>query len=140
MAELKTKLTGASVDEFLSSIEDEQVRADSYAIAGIMEKATKAKACMWGSAIVGFGSRRFRYPDGREMDWMVIAFSPRKKNIVLYIAPDFAGCEELIAKLGKCSRGKSCLYIKRLSDVNIGTFKKIIKASVQHALKNSVRI
>jgi len=139
MAELKTKLTGASVDEFLSSIEDEQVRADSYAIAGIMEKATKAKACMWGAAIIGFGRRRYRYPDGREMDWMVIAFSPRKKNIALYIASDFDGFEDLIAQLGKCSRGKSCLYIKRLSDVNVATLKKIIKASVRHVLKNRAK-
>ena len=137
MAELKTKLSGISVDDFLGSIQDEQVRADSYTIAKIMEKATKTKACMWGNAIVGFGSRKYKYPDGREMDWMMIAFSPRKKNITLYIASDFEGCEDLLTELGKYSRGKSCLYIKRLSDVNIATLKKIIKASVQHVLKAS---
>jgi hypothetical protein len=139
VAELKTKLSGASVDDFLRSIQDKQVRADSYAIAEIMEKAAKAKARMWGNAIVGFGSRKYKYPDGREMDWMVIAFSPRKKNITLYIAPDFEGCEDLMKELGNFSRGKSCLYIKRLSDVNIATLKKIVKASVQYVLKESAK-
>ncbi len=135
MAGLKTKLSDTSVDVFLSSIKGEQVRADCYALTEIMEKATKAKARMWGAGIVGFGSRKYRYPDGREMDWMVIAFSPRKKNITLYIAPGFVGCEDLMAKLGKHSQGKSCLYIKNLQDVNIPTLRKIIKASVQHVLK-----
>ena len=139
MAEIKTKLTRASVDAFLSSIKDEQVRADSCAIARIMEKAAKAKGRMWGAGIIGFGRRKYKYPDGREMDWMVIAFSPRKKNIALYIAPDFEGCEDLMRQLGKHSRGKSCLYIKSLSDVHIPTLKKIIKASVQEILKNSKR-
>ena len=139
MTGLKTKISNASVDDFLSSIQDEQVRADSYAIAKIMERATKAKARMWGNAIVGFGNRKYKYPDGREMNWMVIAFSPRKKNITLYIAPDFEGCKDLMKELGKFSRGKSCLYIKRLLDVNIATLKKIVKASVQHVLKESAK-
>jgi len=132
MAEIKTKLTVKSADDFLNSIGDGQVRTDSLAIAGIMEKVTKAKARMWGPAIVGFGSRKYKYPDGRELDWMVVAFSPRKKNITLYVTTDFDGCEDLLAQLGKYSRGKSCLYIKRLSDVNIDTLKKIIKAAAQH--------
>lgn len=139
MAELKTKLTTASVDDFLDAIKDEQVRSDSHALAEIMGKATQSKPRMWGSGIIGFGSRKYKYPDGREMDWMVIAFSPRKQNITLYIAPDFEGCDDLIAQLGKHTRGKSCLYIKRLSDVHIPTLKKIIQASVRHVLKTSVR-
>ena len=137
MAEIKTKPTEASVDEFFNSIEDEQVRADSRVIAGIMEQATGEKARMWGAAIVGFGSRKYKYPDGREIDWMVVAFSPRKKNITLYIATNFEGCADLLARFGKYSQGKSCLYIKRLSDVNVPTLKKIVKASVQHVLKKS---
>ena len=139
MAELKTKLTAASVDDFLTAIKDEHVRSDSYTIAKIMGKATKAKPRIWGTGIVGFGSRKYKYPDGREMDWMVIAFSPRKQNITLYIAPGFEGHEVLMTQLGKHSRGRSCLYIKRLSDVHIPTLKKIIKASVQHVLKTSGR-
>ena len=85
MAELKTKRNDASVDDFLDAIKDEQVRKDCLAIADIMRKATKAKPQMWGSGIVGFGSRRYKYASGREIDWMVIAFSPRKQNITLYI-------------------------------------------------------
>jgi len=135
MAELKTKLTEASVGDFISAIGDEQVRADSRVVAGIMEQATGADGRMWGAAIIGFGSRKYRYPDGREIDWPVIAFSPRRKNITLYIAPGFDDLDDLLAQLGKYSRGKSCLYIKRLSDVNVATLKKIVKASVQHVQK-----
>jgi len=137
MAELKTKRNDASVDDFLDAIKDEQVRKDCRAIADIMQKATKAKPQMWGSGIVGFGSRRYKYASGREIDWMLIAFSPRKQNITLYISSGFEGYDELVAKLGKHSCGKGCLYIKRLSDVHLPTLKKLIKGSVEHALKAS---
>ncbi len=139
MAELKTKLTAASVDDFLNAIKDDQVRTDCWTIIEIMQKATKAKPKMWGAGIVGFGSRKYKYADGREMEWMLIAFSPRKQNITLYIDPGFDGCNELMAQLGKHSRGKSCLYIKRLSDVHIPTLKKIIGASVQHVRQSDRR-
>jgi Domain of unknown function (DU1801) len=135
MAELKTKRNDASVDDFLDSIKDEQVRKDCRAIADIMQKAAKAKPQMWGSGIVGFGSRRYKYASGREIDWMLIAFSPRKQNITLYISSGFDGYDELTAKLGKHSCGKGCLYIKRLSDVHLPTLKKLINASVKHMLK-----
>jgi hypothetical protein len=135
MAELKTKRNDASVDDFLDAIKDEQVRKDCRAIADIMQKATKAKPQMWGSAIVGFGSRRYKYDSGREIDWMLIAFSPRKQNITLYISSGFEGYDELMAKLGKHSCGKGCIYIKRLSDVHLPTLDKLIKGSVNHLLK-----
>lgn len=135
MAELKTKLNDASVDDFLNAIKDEQVRKDCRAITDMMQKATKAKPQMWGSAIVGFGSRRYKYASGREIDWMLIAFSPRKQNITLYISSGFEGYDELLAQLGKHSCGKGCLYIKRLSDVHLPTLKKLINASVKHMLK-----
>jgi uncharacterized protein DUF1801 len=135
MAELKTKRNDSSVDDFLNAIKDEQVREDCRAIADIMQKATKAKPQMWGSAIVGFGSRRYKYASGREMDWMLIAFSPRKQNITLYISSGFEGYDELMAQLGKHSCGKGCLYIKRLSDVHLPTLKKLINGSVKHMLK-----
>lgn len=137
MAELKTKLTDASVDDFLNAIKDEQVRQDSWAIAEMMQKATKAAPKMWGPSIVGFGNHRYKYPNGREMDWMVIAFSPRKQNITLYLATEFEGRDELLAALGSHSCGKSCLYIKRLSDVHLPTLKKLVKASVKHVLKTN---
>jgi hypothetical protein len=137
MAELKTKLNDASVDDFLNSIKDEQVREDCRAIAEIMRKATKAEPKMWGSSIVGFGSYRYKYASGREGDWMQVAFSPRKQNITLYISSGFEGRDELLAKLGKHSCGKGCVYIKRLSDVHLPTLKKLINASVKHMLKTN---
>jgi uncharacterized protein DUF1801 len=137
MAELKTTRNDASVDDFLNAIKDEQVRQDCRAIADIMQKATGAKPQMWGAAIVGFGSYRYKYPNGREMDWMLAAFSPRKQNITLYIWPGFEGYDELTAQLGKHSCGKACIYIKRLSDVHLPTLKKLIKGSIKHALKTN---
>ena len=131
MAELKTKKTEASVDDFLNAIEDEQTRKDCWDIAEIMEKATKAKPRMWGPAIVGFGSFVYKYADGREMDWMLIAFSPRKKNITLYVYGDFPGYDALMARLGTYKCGKSCIYIKRLADVHLPTLKKLVQESVR---------
>jgi Domain of unknown function (DU1801) len=130
MAEIKTKATAASASDFLKAIEDAQVRADCLAIAKIMEKATKAKPKMWGSKIVGFGSCRYKYPDGREMDWMLVAFAPRKGNIALYTMPEFPGRKEIMAKLGKFSAGKSCVNIKRLADVDLAALRKLVEGSV----------
>jgi len=135
MAELKTKLNDASVDDFLNAIKDEQVRKDCWEIADLMREAAKAKPQMWGTAIVGFGSCLYKYASGREGDWPTIAFSPRKQNITLYLGSGFEGYDELMAQLGKHSRSKGCLYIKRLSDVHLPTLKKLIKASVKHTLK-----
>ena len=132
MADLKTKRTVVSVAGFLNAIGNDQVRSDSKAIAAMMEKATRAKPRMWGSAIVGFGQRRLKYPNGREIDWMQIAFSPRKQNITLYVG-GFQGKEALLERLGTHSCGKGCLYIKRLSDVHLPTLRKIIVASVRRA-------
>jgi len=132
MAEIKTKQNDASVDDFLNSIKDEQVRRDCWTIVDMMREATKEKPQMWGSSIVGFGSYHYKYASGREGDWMVIAFSPRKQNITLYIWPGFEGYGDLLARLGKHSCGKGCIYIKRLSDIDLSTLKKIIKGSVKH--------
>ena len=130
MAELKTKKTGADAKAYLNAIKDERVRADCWTVAKMMEKATKAKPKMWGPSIVGFGSCRYRYPNGREMDWMLIALSPRKSYISVYTDPGFPGRPELMAKLGKWRGGKSCINIKRLSDVDLPTLQKIIDGSV----------
>ena len=137
MAELKTKLTGASVADFLNAIKDEQVRQDCWTITEIMQKATNAEPKMWGSSIVGFGNSRYRYASGRENDWMQVAFSPRKQNITLYLSSGFEGRDEMLAALGKHSCGKGCVYIKRLSDVHLPTLKKLIKASVKHEAKTN---
>jgi hypothetical protein len=135
MAEIKTKRNDASVDDFLNAIEDEQVRKDCWTIVDIMQKATRAKPQMWGSSIVGFGNYHYKYASGREGDWMLTAFSPRKQNITLYIYGGFEGYDELMARLGKHSCGKSCVYIKRLSDVHLPTLKKLVNASVDHMRK-----
>jgi hypothetical protein len=137
MAVIKTKLNDASVDDFLNSIKDEQVRKDCWTIVEIMQETTKAKPQMWGSSIVGFGSYHYKYASGREGDWMLTAFSPRKQNITLYIYADFEGRDEPMAQLGKYSCGKACIYIKRLSDVHLPTLKKLIKGSVKHMLKTN---
>jgi len=129
---LKTQATKASVANFLDRIENTQVRDDCRALVRVMEKAIGAKPRMWGPSIVGFGSCRYRYPDGHEMDWMLAAFSPRKQAITVYFLPGFKEYDELMARLGKHACGKSCLYIKRLSDVHLPTLTKLIKASAQH--------
>src|SRR5436190_24122940 len=106
MAELKTKKTEASVEDFLKSIKDEQARMDSLEIVKIMKQATKADPKMWGTAIVGFGTTHLKYPSGRELDWMLIGFSPRKQNLTLYFGLSSGGYETLLKKLGKYSKGK----------------------------------
>ena len=136
MAEMKTKKTGASVATFLGTIKDAQVREDCEAITKMMETATKSKAEMWGSSIVGFGRRKLVYPSGRELDWMVIGFSPRKQNITLYVLGGLEKENELLAKLGTHDCGKGCLYVKRLSDVHVPTLKKIIQASAKKKAKS----
>jgi hypothetical protein len=134
MAELKTKPTEASVADYLNAIENDQVRQDCWVILEIMQDATKAKAQMWGSSIIGFGTYHYVYASGREGDWMLIGFSPRKQNITLYLMGAFEGYEKLLASLGKYTRGKGCLYIKRLSDVELPTLKKLIQESVTHMI------
>lgn len=135
MAELQTKKTKASVSGFLSEIEDDQKRKDCKAISALMQKVTKAKPAMWGPAIVGFGQSTYVYADGREMDWMLAAFAPRKGNITLYVLADYPQRDELLAKLGPHKASGVCLHIKRLSDVHIPTLTKLIAASVKHARK-----
>jgi hypothetical protein len=130
MAERKTQKQEASVADFLNAIPDAQVREDCWAVAGIMQKAAKAEPKMWGPNIVGFGHYRQVYANGKEADWMLIAFSPRKQNLTLYVG-GFEENADLMAKLGTHACGKGCLYIKRLSDVHVPTLKKLVAASVK---------
>jgi hypothetical protein len=133
MAELKTKKTEASVDDFLKKIKDEGARQDCFEIAKMMKQATRAEGKMWGSSIVGFGSRRLKYASGRELDWMLIGFSPRKANITLYIPGGMEKQSALLKKLGKYSTGKGCLYVKSLQDVDRKILKEVISASLKLA-------
>lgn len=131
MAEMKTKPTNESVKDFLNKISDEERRADCFQVAKIMEEVTGEKPKMWGPSIVGFGSYHYKYDSGREGDWPVTGFSPRKKDLTLYLMMGYEKHTELMEKLGKHSGRKSCLYIKRLSDIHIPTLKKLIKVSVK---------
>jgi len=136
MAELKTKVNKASVDKFLKGVEDEQKRDDCFKIVEIMQKATKAEPKMWGTSIVGFGSYHYKYASGREGDWMLVGFSPRKQNLTLYIMSGFDEYNSLLKKLGKHATGKSCLYIKNLEDVDMKILKELVTKSVKHMQKN----
>jgi len=133
MAEAKTKPTEQSVTDFISKLPDAQTRADCAMIAEIMEAATKQKGVMWGTSIAGFGATTIKYAGGKEADWPLMAFSPRKQNLTLYGMAGEDGA--LLSKLGKHTVGKGCLYIKRLSDVDLPTLRKLIKASVKRKKK-----
>ncbi|MBC8042376.1 MAG: DUF1801 domain-containing protein [Rhizobacter sp.] len=130
MAELKTKENAASVDKFISSVDDAERRKACYQVMEMMAEATKSEPRMWGESIVGFGNVRLKYESGRELDWFLTGFSPRKQNITLYISGDFEGQENVMEKLGKYKTGKGCLYIKTLADVKLPVLKSLIKKSV----------
>lgn len=131
MAELKTKRTRDSVAAFIAKVQDPGARRDCATLKAIMEDATKDKAAMWGTSIVGFGSYHYKYASGQEGDWPLVGFSPRKTSLTLYIMPGFDGYRELLDKLGKHSTGKSCLYLKSLDDVHLPTLKTIVRQSVK---------
>jgi hypothetical protein len=132
MAELKTKATTASVSDFLAKIGDEERRQDCLAVARIMENATGDKPRMWGTSIVGFGEMRYKYASGRELDWFLTGFSPRKGDLTLYITPGFAHYADLMKSLGRHKTGKSCLYLKRLADVDLTVLRTLIEDSVKY--------
>ncbi|OJX39620.1 MAG: hypothetical protein BGO78_05010 [Chloroflexi bacterium 44-23] len=132
MAELKTQENDRSVKSFLDAVEPDQRRQDCYTILAIMEKATGSAPKMWGDSIVGFGRYHYKYASGREGDWMLSAFSPRKQNLTLYIMAGFDRYEELLSKLGKFKTGKACLYVKTLADVDLTVLEELIQSSVDH--------
>jgi hypothetical protein len=131
MAENKTRKTKASVADFLKRIEDPQRRADCKRVAKMMREATGNRAAMWGESIVGFGQYSYRYASGHGGDWPITGFSPRKNDLTLYIMPGVASYERLLAKLGKHRTGKSCLYVKRLADVDQTVLEELIQESVK---------
>ena len=137
MAELKTQPTDQDVDRFLDSIADEQRREDCRAISEMMREATGDAPRMWGDSIVGFGSRRYRYASGREGDWFITGFSPRKQNLTLYLWYGFEQDGELMQRLGKHKIGKACLYIKRLADVDQAALRELIQRAAERKLDAS---
>jgi len=131
MAELKTQPTESSVDDFLAGV-DEERGEDCRTLLDLMSEATGEPPKMWGPSIVGFGSYRYEYDSGRSGDWFLTGFSPRKRNLTLYIMAGFDRYDDLMERLGKHSTGKSCLYVKRLADVDMDVLSELVHASVDH--------
>jgi hypothetical protein len=136
MPELKSKVNDASVADFLNKIPDEQRRKDCFTILDMMQKATRSEAKMYGSSIVGTGKYRVMYANGREMDWLLVGFSPRKQNLALYLMGGLEQHAELLPKLGKYKTGTGCLYINRLSEVDVPTLRKLIAQTIKLAKQN----
>jgi hypothetical protein len=135
MAELKTKANEANVQEFLEGVPDDQRRTDCLTVMKLLRKITKAEAKMWGANIIGFGTFRLRYPNGREIDWMQVGVSPRKQNLTVYIHGGYVqgGLDtqtELLQGLGKFKTGKGCLYINKLEDIDMIVLEKLITTSI----------
>lgn len=135
MAEPKTKLTQASVERFIDQQDDESIRDDCRTLVKLLKDVTGEEAKMWGPAIIGAGSYRLTYSNGKTADWPVAAFSPRKQNLTIYVTRDFDAYESLIDKLGKCKTSKACIYVKKLSDIHLPTLKLLLKKSVEATKK-----
>ena len=135
MAELKTRPTRASVTAFMAAIEDRQMRADAKQVAAMMRRATGKRATMWGPGIVGYGRYHYRYASGREGEFMITGFAPRKQALTVYIMPGFGRFDKLMSKLGKYKTGKSCLYIRRLADIDEAVLERLIRESVEYMHK-----
>jgi hypothetical protein len=133
LVEIKTKPTAASVDVFINSVGDEQKRNDCITLIEMMKKATGKEPVLWGSSLIGFGNKRYKSPaTGREVDWLLIGFSPRKANLSLYLSMDIKKHAATLEKLGKHKTGVGCLYINKLADVDLKVLRGLIDASVKH--------
>jgi hypothetical protein len=132
MSELKTQPHDGSVDAFLDGIEPEGRREDCRAVAQLMREVTGEEPVLWGPSIVGFGSYHYRYESGREGDWFLTGFAPRKQALTLYIMAGFPRFDELMERLGKYKTGKSCLYVKRLDDLDLDVLRELVTRSVEH--------
>jgi hypothetical protein len=133
VAEIKTKETNSSIDDFINGLNDEQQRKDSIQIITMMQKLSKEKPKMWGSSLIGFGKKRYASPrTGREVDWFKIGFSPRKANLSIHLVLDINANTELLTKLGKHKTGAGCLYVKKLEDIDV----KVLETLIRIALKN----
>lgn len=140
MAELKTKRNTASVDEFIAAVPDEQKRADSKTLVSIMSEVSGCEAEMWGGSIIGFGRYNYKYKSGREGEWMLCGFSPRKQTMTVYVMGSSKEIEEMITRVGKHKRSKGCLYFKKLEDLDVEVLKKVIQASIDRIKSNNVML
>lgn len=131
MAELKTKFTTASVEDFIAGVENPKRREDAKVVAALMAEISGEPATMWGPSIIGFGRYHYRYASGHEGDAPVVGFSPRKANLVLYFAGDEPGYSERLARLGKHKAGKACVYVNRLSDLDEAVLRDLIRLTIE---------
>ena len=132
MAELKTQKNDGNVIAFLNNIEDEKRKQDSFVVLDLMKKIMKSLPSMWGASIIGFGSYHYKYASGREGDWFLTGFSPRKQSLTLYIMTGFSQYNEILSRLGKHKTSKSCLYINKIEDIELNVLEELITASVVH--------
>ena len=131
LAEIKTKPTTNSVVDFINNIQDEQKRKDSFVLLEMMKKASGEEPVLWSNSIIGFGNKRYKSPTtGREVDWLLIGFAPRKANLSLYISVGIAEHTEALKILGKHKTGVGCLYINKLDDIDLKVLKGMIEASL----------
>jgi len=131
MSELKTKPTDRDVTEFLNEIPEEEKRRDCFALADLMQRVTGEKPEMWGESMIGFGRYNYRYASGQTGEWSKTGFAPRKQNITIYIMAYLENFPEIMQRLGKFKTGKSCIYIKRLSDIDISVLEELIRQSLK---------
>jgi len=136
MAEMKTQPHDGDVAAFLDAIADPARQADARAVCALMERVTDEPPVMWGPSIVGFGSRHRIYDTGREIDWMLVGFAPRKASTTLYVTEGFESHADLLGRLGPHSTGKSCLYVKRLDQVDLKVLEELVRHSVEHQRAN----
>lgn len=134
MSDLKTTRHDGDVIAFIESVDNERRKRDSFVVLELMRDVTGQEPEMWGPAIVGFDSYRYKYESGREGEWFRVGFSPRKQNLTLYIMPGFEQYAGLLDRLGKHKIGKSCLYINKLDDVDLDVLRELIAQSVAHQL------
>jgi hypothetical protein len=137
LADLKTQPNNRSVEDFLNRIEDENKRLDSFKLLELMQSVTGEQPRMWGDSIVGFGSYHYRYASGREGDWFLAGFSPRKQSLTLYIMAGFDQYQSLMAGLGRYTTGKSCLYVKKLDDIDYDTLRELVRLSAEHVARTN---
>ena len=135
--EPKTRESDASVEDFLTSVENKERREDGFSVLEMFKNATGLEPKMWGPAIVGFGKCMITYSDGSKLDWLAAGFSPRKQNLTLYVITGTDKQKNLFEKLGKYTSSRSCLYLKRLSDVDNKTLEKVIADAYKHAIKSN---
>lgn len=130
MAQLKTRKTDASVQGFIASLANPRRRDEAGQLLTILEEVTGEPPAMWGDSIIGFGNYHYRYASGREGDWFLVGFSPRKAQLVVYVMSGLSRHQELLGQIGKHKTGRACLYINRLEDIDVGVLRRLVEESV----------